>query len=144
MTVKTRLASLHKQVDRALDRWLPSEKTKPASLHRAMRYAVFGGGKRLRPVLCLAAAEACGGEISEAMAAACAVECVHTYSLIHDDLPCMDDDDLRRGRPTCHKVFGDGMAVLCGDALLTEAFLILAQTPGTCGTRIARLFDRTL
>ena len=131
MTVKTRLASLHKQVDRALDRWLPSEKTKPASLHRAMRYAVFGGGKRLRPVLCLAAAEACGGEISEAMAAACAVECVHTYSLIHDDLPCMDDDDLRRGRPTTHKVFGEAVAVLAGDALLTVAFEILARTRKT-------------
>ena len=135
MTVKSRLASLHKQVDRALDRWLPSEKTKPASLHRAMRYAVFGGGKRLRPVLCLAAAEACGGEISGAMAAACAVECVHTHSLIHDDLPCMDDDDLRRGRPTTHKVFGEAVAVLAGDALLTVAFEILV------GTRKTKRYD---
>jgi geranylgeranyl diphosphate synthase type II len=131
MIVKTRLASLHKQVDRALDRWLPAEKTRPSTLHRAMRYAVFAGGKRLRPILCLAAAEACGGKISNALPAACAVECVHTYSLIHDDLPCMDDDDLRRGRPTTHKVFGEAVAVLAGDALATIAFEILAKTKET-------------
>ena len=131
MNVKSRLASLHKQVDRALERWLPPEKTRPATLHRAMRYAVFAGGKRLRPVLCLAAAEACGGKISDALPAACAVECVHTYSLVHDDLPCMDDDDLRRGRPTTHKVFGEAVAVLAGDALLTRAFEILARTKKT-------------
>ena len=131
MTVKTRLASLHKQVDRALDRWLPSEKTKPATLHRAMRYAVFAGGKRLRPILCLAAADVCGGKTSNALPAACAVECIHTYSLIHDDLPCMDDDDLRRGRPTTHKVFGEAVAVLAGDALLTVAFEILAGSRKT-------------
>ena len=118
-------------VDRALDKFLPAEKVAPQTIHKAMRYSVFAGGKRLRPILCLAAAEACGGDPAKAMAAACSVEVLHTYSLVHDDLPCMDDDDLRRGRPTCHKVFGDGMAVLCGDALLTEAFLILAQTPGT-------------
>ena len=92
---------------------------------------MFAGGKRLRPVLCLAAAEACGGDPANALAAACAVELMHTYSLVHDDLPCMDDDDLRRGRPTCHKVYGEGMAVLCGDALLTHAFAVLAQTPAT-------------
>ena len=120
-----------KRVDRALDGFLPKEKVAPQTIHKAMRYSIFAGGKRLRPILCLAAAEACGGESHKAMPAACAVEVLHTYSLVHDDLPCMDDDDLRRGRPTCHKVFGDGMAVLCGDALLTEAFLILAQTPGT-------------
>jgi geranylgeranyl diphosphate synthase type II len=96
-----------------------------------MRYAVFSGGKRLRPILCLAAAEACGGEISDALAPACAVELMHTYSLVHDDLPAMDDDDLRRGRATCHKVYGEGIAVLCGDALLTEAFAILAGTRPT-------------
>jgi geranylgeranyl diphosphate synthase type II len=131
MNVKTRLASLRKLVDRALDRWLPSEKTKPASLHRAMRYAVFAGGKRLRPILCLAAAEACGGKISAALPVACAVECIHTYSLVHDDLPCMDDDELRRGRPTTHKVFGEAVAVLAGDALLTVAFEILAGSRKT-------------
>jgi geranylgeranyl diphosphate synthase type II len=96
-----------------------------------MRYSVFAGGKRLRPVLCLAAAEACGGQTADALAPACAVELMHTYSLVHDDLPAMDDDDLRRGRPTCHKVYGEGMAVLCGDALLTESFLVLSQAPAT-------------
>jgi geranylgeranyl diphosphate synthase type II len=131
MNVKPRLASLHKQVDRALDRWLPPEKTRPATLHRAMRYAVFAGGKRLRPVLCLAAAEACGGKTSGALPPACAVECIHTYSLIHDDLPCMDDDDFRRGRPTTHKVFGEAVAVLAGDALATIAFEILGRTNET-------------
>jgi geranylgeranyl diphosphate synthase type II len=128
MTVKSRLASLHKQVERALDRWLPPEKTRPATLHRAMRYAVFAGGKRLRPILSLASAEVCGGKIPAALPAACAVECLHTYSHIHDDLPCMDDDDFRRGRPTTHKVFGEAVAVLAGDALLTLAFEILART----------------
>ena len=131
MNLKSRLATLHKQVDRALDRWLPSEKAKPVTLHRAMRYGIFAGGKRLRPILCLAAAEACGGETKPALPAACAVECIHTYSLIHDDLPCMDDDDLRRGRPTTHKVFGEALAVLAGDALMTVAFEILAQTKAT-------------
>ena len=131
MNVKSRIASLHKKVDQALDRWLPDEKTKPKTLHTAMRYSVFAGGKRLRPVLCLAAAEACGGTISAAMPSACAIECIHTYSLVHDDLPCMDDDDLRRGRPTTHKVFGEGIAVLTGDALLTVAFEILARTKAT-------------
>jgi geranylgeranyl diphosphate synthase type II len=131
MNVKTRIASLHKQVDRALDRWLPPEQIRPATLHRAMRYAVFAGGKRLRPILCLAAAEACGGKTSCALPAACAVECIHTYSLIHDDLPCMDDDDFRRGRPTTHKVFGEAVAVLAGDALATIAFEILGKTKET-------------
>src|SRR4029079_7824762 len=97
----------------------------------AMRYSLFAGGKRLRPILCLAAAEACGGKIEPALPGACAVECIHTYSLIHDDLPCMDDDDFRRGRPTSHKVFGEGIAVLAGDALLTIAFEILAQAKTT-------------
>ncbi len=114
--------------DAAMDRFLPSENERPGTIHAAMRYCVFAGGKRLRPVLCIAAAEACGGRREDAMAAACALELMHTYSLVHDDLPCMDDDDLRRGRPTCHKVFGDGMAVLCGDALLTEAFAVLARS----------------
>jgi geranylgeranyl diphosphate synthase, type II len=125
------------EVDAALDRYLPKAKERPATIHTAMRYSVFAGGKRLRPVLCLAAAEACGGEFSAALAPACAVELMHTYSLVHDDLPAMDDDDLRRGRPTCHKVYGEGIAILCGDALLTESFIVLAQTPSTprYGTR---------
>jgi geranylgeranyl diphosphate synthase type II len=92
-----------------------------------MRYSLFAGGKRLRPILCLAAAEACGGKFAAALPHACAVECIHTYSLIHDDLPSMDNDDLRRGRPTCHKVFGDAIAILAGDALLTVAFEIASR-----------------
>ena len=120
-----------KLVDRALNRFLPKESVKPVTIHKAMRYSIFAGGKRLRPVLVLAAAEACGGKLDAALPAACAVECIHTYSLIHDDLPCMDDDDLRRGRPTNHKVFGDGIAVLAGDALLTVAFEILAKAATT-------------
>jgi geranylgeranyl diphosphate synthase type II len=117
-------------VDQALNRFLPPAKTKPASIHKAMRYSIFAGGKRMRPALCLAAAEACGGAAAAAMPLACAVECIHTYSLIHDDLPAMDDDDLRRGKPTNHKVFGEGMAILAGDALLTAAFAIAAQCRG--------------
>lgn len=116
-------------VDAALDSFLPAPDAAPPAIHRAMRYSLFAGGKRLRPALCLAAAEACGGTLDAAMPAACAVEVLHTYTLIHDDLPCMDDDSLRRGKPTNHKVFGEGVAVLAGDALLTEAFAILARTP---------------
>ncbi len=117
-------------VDRALDHFLPPANAKPATIHRAMRYSLFAGGKRMRPALCLAAAEACGGKIDDAMPLACAVECIHTYSLIHDDLPAMDDDDLRRGKPTNHKVFGEGIAILAGDALLTEAFSLACRSQG--------------
>jgi geranylgeranyl diphosphate synthase type II len=116
------LQARQKLIDRALDRYLPKENVKPATIHKAMRYSLFAGGKRLRPILCLAAAEACGGRIDNALPLACALECIHTYSLVHDDLPSMDNDDFRRGRPTCHKVFGEGIAVLAGDALLTIAF----------------------
>src|SRR6266508_3921270 len=111
MNLKAYLRSRQKEIDHALDRYLPKANTKPATLHKAMRYSLFAGGKRLRPILCLAAAEACGGKIKDALPFACALECIHTYSLVHDDLPSMDDDDFRRGRPTCHKVFGDGSAV---------------------------------
>jgi geranylgeranyl diphosphate synthase type II len=127
VTIKKYLAARQKLIDRALDRYLPKANTKPATIHRAMRYSLFAGGKRLRPILCLAAAEACSGKIERAMPLACAMECIHTYSLVHDDLPSMDNDDFRRGRPTCHKVFGDGIAVLAGDALLTIAFEIVAR-----------------
>ncbi|HAM71834.1 MAG TPA: farnesyl-diphosphate synthase [Verrucomicrobiales bacterium] len=119
-----------KEVDRALGRFLPSASTKPATIHQAMRYSLFAGGKRMRPALVMAAAEACGGSWQEAMPLACAVECIHTYSLIHDDLPAMDNDDFRRGKPTNHKVYGEGVAVLAGDALLTQAFEIVAQARG--------------
>lgn len=131
MNLKTYLTTRAKDADAALDVFLPKAKERPATIHAAMRYSVFAGGKRLRPVLCLAAAEACGGEFSLALPPACAVELMHTYSLVHDDLPAMDDDDLRRGRPTCHKVYGEGMAILCGDALLTEAFIVIGQTVAT-------------
>ena len=119
------------EVNWALDRYLPKAKTRPSTIHTAMRYSLFAGGKRLRPALCLAAAEACGGNRRLALPAACAVECIHTYSLIHDDLPAMDNDDFRRGKPTNHKVFGEGIAILAGDALLTQAFEILVQAKGT-------------
>src|SRR4051794_7116948 len=101
------LASRSEAVNRALDSFVPPATAKPGTIHKAMRYSLFAGGKRMRPALCLAAAEACGGEDAEAMPLACAVECIHTYSLIHDDLPAMDDDDFRRGKPTNHKVFGE-------------------------------------
>lgn len=127
--LKAYLEKRCKEVDAALDRLIPSADTNPPTIHKAMRHSVFAGGKRLRPVLCLAAAEACGGSLDVAMPAACSVECLHTYSLIHDDLPCMDDDDFRRGVPTCHKVFGDGVAVLAGDALQALAFELVARTP---------------
>lgn len=118
-------------VDKTLGQYLPTVKTRPATIHEAMRYSIFAGGKRLRPILCLAGAEACGGSYEAALPPAAAVECIHTYSLIHDDLPCMDDDDLRRGMPTSHVKYGEGIAVLAGDALLTVAFEILAKVKGT-------------
>jgi geranylgeranyl diphosphate synthase type II len=121
-----------RRVDEALDRYLPGTDDDPSALcpprlAAAMRYSLLGGGKRLRPVLCLMAAEACGADPLDALAAACAMEMVHTYSLIHDDLPAMDDDDLRRGRPTCHRAFDEATAVLAGDALLTLAFEVVAR-----------------
>ncbi len=127
MNLKTYLRTRQGEIDRALNRYLPKANTKPATLHKAMRYSLFAGGKRLRPILCLAAAEACRGNIGNALPLACALECIHTYSLVHDDLPSMDNDDFRRGRPTCHKVFGEAIAVLAGDALLTIAFEIVSK-----------------
>ena len=126
--LKTYAENQRKLIDRALNEFLPRASLRPKTLHKSMRYSLFAGGKRLRPILCLAAAEACGGTMSQAMPAACAVECIHTYSLIHDDLPCMDDDDIRRGKPTNHKVFGESVAVLAGDALLTLAFEIVGES----------------
>jgi geranylgeranyl diphosphate synthase type II len=116
------------RVNAALESLLPAETAAPAELHKSERYSMFAGGKRLRPALCIAAYEACGGKGDAVLPAACALEMVHTFSLIHDDLPCMDDDDLRRGRPTNHKVFGEAMAVLAGDALLVQAFELVAAT----------------
>ncbi len=119
-------------VDAFLDRYLPGESTPPETISRAVRYSLFAGGKRMRPVLVLAAAEAVGGDLEEALPAAAAFEMIHTYSLIHDDLPAMDDDSLRRGRPTSHVVFGEAVAILAGDALQTHAFAVLADPPPPC------------
>jgi len=121
------MAERARAVDEALGRFLPAESAPPETLHRAMRYSVFAGGKRLRPVLVIAGAEAVGGNMAAVMPTACAVEMIHTYSLIHDDLPAMDNDDFRRGVPTNHKVFGEALAILAGDALLTLAFRLLAD-----------------
>jgi geranylgeranyl diphosphate synthase type II len=114
-------------VDKRLQMAMPAENEPPYSLHTAMRYSTFAGGKRIRPILLLAACEAFGGELAAALPAACAMEMIHTYSLIHDDLPAMDNDDFRRGNPTNHKVFGDAVAILAGDALLTQAFILLSS-----------------
>ena len=116
-------------VDAALERFLPAEGTRPTSIHQAMRYSVFAGGKRIRPILCLETARIFESDIAAALHPACAMEMIHTYSLIHDDLPALDNDDLRRGKPTCHKKFGEAMAILAGDALLTLAFETISKTP---------------
>jgi geranylgeranyl diphosphate synthase type II len=121
--MKERLAA----VDAALDRFLPPETERPETLHKAMRYSVFAGGKRLRPILVMAGAESVGGSAEQVMPTACAMELIHTYSLVHDDLPAMDNDDFRRGVPTNHKVFGEATAILAGDALLTLAFRLVAD-----------------
>jgi farnesyl diphosphate synthase len=126
MPFADRVADYRERVERALDARLPAEDTRPASLHRAMRYSVLGGGKRIRALLCYAAGELLGVAAARLDDAACAVECVHAFSLVHDDLPAMDDDPLRRGRPSTHKAFGVAMAILAGDALQTRAFEILA------------------
>src|SRR6201984_932547 len=117
-------------IEEALDRLLPKEEAHPASIHKAMRYSVFAGGKRIRPILCLEAAAMFSENPVAAVSTGCALECIHTYSLIHDDLPALDNDDFRRGKPTCHKVFGEAIAILAGDALLTLAFQTLAVVPG--------------
>jgi len=122
MEIKSYLKSRAKLVDKALEGFLPKESVYPFVVHKAMRYSVFAGGKRVRPILAIIAAETLGKDPKKVMPVACAFELIHTYSLIHDDLPCMDDDDLRRGKPTSHKVFGEAIAVLGGDALLTFAF----------------------
>ena len=130
----------HRQlVDRALEAALPIKKGPEARVVEAMRYSLFAGGKRLRPILCLAAAEAAGGEVQTVMPVACALEMIHTYSLIHDDLPAMDDDDLRRGKPTNHKVFGEAIAILAGDGLLTEAFVVLSEYNSSLPERAVQL-----
>jgi len=123
------LAGRKEEVDRELSRLLPPESAWPEALHRAIRHSLFAGGKRLRPILCLTAAETIGGEAQPALAPACGLEMIHTYSLVHDDLPALDNDDLRRGVPTCHVVFGEAIAILAGDALLTHGLGTLARYP---------------
>jgi len=127
--LKEYLAAQVQAVDQVLDRWVPAEAVEPVSIHKAMRYSLFAGGKRIRPILAIAAAGAVSDSPVGVENAAATLELIHTYSLIHDDLPALDNDDLRRGRPTCHKVFGEAMAILAGDALLTLAFEVLSRLP---------------
>jgi geranylgeranyl diphosphate synthase type II len=143
MNFKKYLARSRSAIDSALDRFLPKEDREPKVLHRAMRYSVFSGGKRIRPVIVIESARACGASQKDAMAAACAVELVHTYSLVHDDLPSMDDDDFRRGKPTSHKAFGEANAILSGDGLLTLAFNIIARhsKPSAAASMAAELSE---
>ena len=126
----------HRLVDAEIERLLPAENERPSLIHRAMRYSVFAGGKRVRPILCIEAFRIFSGEVAAVLPVACALEFIHTYSLIHDDLPALDNDDLRRGRPTCHKKFGEAMAILAGDALLTLAFEALAGAPAPPAERV--------
>jgi geranylgeranyl diphosphate synthase type II len=127
MNLREYLAHQQQLVEAELDRLVPPESTPPETIHRAMRYSLFAGGKRIRPILCMESAYAAGGEMDGVVACACSLELIHTYSLIHDDLPALDNDDYRRGKLTNHKVFGDAMAILAGDSLLTLAFQVLAQ-----------------
>jgi geranylgeranyl diphosphate synthase, type II len=128
LSVEEYLKQASARTNAALEEYLPAEDEAPADLHKAVRYSIFAGGKRLRPALALAAFEACNGQGDDILLAACALEMTHTFSLIHDDLPCMDNDDFRRGRPTNHKVFGEALAILAGDSLLVYAFELLART----------------
>jgi len=141
MDLNRYLTARTEQVNRALDRWVPAKDCAPETIHAAMRYSLFAGGKRIRPVLAIASAEAVRPANPGIEDAACALELVHTYSLIHDDLPALDNDDLRRGRPTCHKVFGDAMAILAGDALLTLAFQVLSRMDGCGAARKLRIIE---
>ncbi|MSV27813.1 MAG: polyprenyl synthetase family protein [Bryobacterales bacterium] len=139
MSVKEYLESQRVIIDATLDRLTPREETPPSTIHRAMRYSLFAGGKRVRPILCMEAARAVSDAPTGIEEAACALELIHTYSLIHDDLPALDNDDYRRGKLTCHKVFGEAMAILAGDALLTLAFEVLSALTMIDGDRRARL-----
>ncbi|MGC1365765.1 MAG: polyprenyl synthetase family protein [Candidatus Acidiferrum sp.] len=128
-------------VDASLDRLMPAETAQPPSIHQAMRYSVFAGGKRIRPILCLETARVFDPNVATAHYPACAIEFIHTYSLIHDDLPALDNDDLRRGKPTSHKKFGEATAILAGDALLTLAFETIAAAPVDANRRVAMLAE---
>ena len=139
MDIEKYLKEKAEVVEAALDELIPAVEDYPQSLYGAMRHSLFAGGKRLRPIFVLAAAEAVGGDVEDAMNTACAFECVHTYSLIHDDLPAIDNDDMRRGQLTCHKAFGEASAILAGDALLTIAFEMIAETPHVDPRRLVRV-----
>jgi geranylgeranyl diphosphate synthase type II len=146
MDINKYVAIKRKLIDRALDRYLPASNARPELIHRAMRYAVFPGGKRIRPIFTIAGFHACGGKDNAAIPVACGIELIHSYTLVHDDMPCMDDDDFRRGKKSCHKKFGEDIALLAGDALLTLAFQVIADSGnieavreiskaiGSCGT----------
>jgi len=136
MKLQSYLHRRQELVNRAMDRYLPPVQGEAAGIHRAMRYSVLGEGKRVRPILTLAACEAVGGKASQALHAACALEMIHAYSLVHDDLPAMDDDDVRRGKPSCHKKFGEAMGILTGDALLTYAFELLTRANHGAGVHL--------
>src|SRR5690242_19201016 len=135
MNFREYLAAQQQAVDAELDRLVPPETQAPETIHRAMRYSLFAGGKRVRPLLCLEAARAVSDDVPGVKSAACTLEMIHTYSLIHDDLPALDNDDYRRGKLTCHKIFGEAMAILAGDALLTLAFEVLSKLDGTGSDR---------
>ena len=136
MTIEEFISAGQACVERTLHRLVPPETENPETIHKAMRYSLFAGGKRIRPLLAMAAANVVVDASPGVESAACSLELIHTYSLIHDDLPALDNDDLRRGRPTCHKVFGDAMAILAGDALLTLAFEVLSKLDATAERRI--------
>ena len=144
MTLAEYVVEQQIRVEEALRRWVPLESTPPESIHKAMRYSLFAGGKRVRPILCIAAAQSVSDSPAGIESAACALELIHTYSLIHDDLPALDNDDLRRGRPTCHKVFGEAIAILAGDALLTLAFQVLAQLVCEPGRKVRLIEELAL
>jgi geranylgeranyl diphosphate synthase type II len=139
MSLREYLAGEQARIDATLDRLTPSASAHPATIHQAMRYSLFAGGKRIRPILCIAGAAAVADDVSTSLEAGCALEMIHTYSLIHDDLPALDNDDLRRGKPTCHKVFGEAMAILAGDALLTLALQTLSEIEGLEPARVVAL-----
>jgi geranylgeranyl diphosphate synthase type II len=141
MNLREYLALQQRIVDAELDRLVPSEATPPATIHRAMRYSLFAGGKRIRPILCMEAARAVAAEPAPIVSCACSLELIHTYSLIHDDLPALDNDDYRRGKLTNHKVFGEAMAILAGDALLTLAFQVLSQLDAAADRRAALIAE---
>ncbi|HEY4089314.1 MAG TPA: farnesyl diphosphate synthase [Bryobacteraceae bacterium] len=139
MTLQEFLAEQQRRVDAALDRLTPPESAHPTTIHRAMRHSLFAGGKRIRPILCISAAAAVNKDAPDIMNAACSLEMIHTYSLIHDDLPALDNDDFRRGKPTCHKVFGEAMAILAGDSLFTLAIQTLSVMENTEPARVVAL-----